>query len=130
MANTATRTQAPAPQVADLPAGTLVVVEPLPNYPRIPARSGVVVDAWGPAETASTVLVWFWGLGAPEPGKSVHAIFPAEIKSLGATLATMPEGAFQAVERGLTTTGAPLANTLAPLAQAVEAARAERTLRR
>ncbi|WP_335983097.1 MULTISPECIES: DUF6409 family protein [Streptomycetaceae] len=106
--------------------GTLVATDPLPQYPRIPARSGVVVSPWG-----STVLVWFWGLGQPMAGRSVHAIFPQELMPLGTTLATMPEGAFQAIERGVTPVrvGGVLPDTMAPLTTAVEAARAERDRR-
>ena len=86
----------PVPTLADLTPGTLVTVQPLPQFNRIPSRSGVVLDAWG-----TTTLVWFWGLGQPDPGTSVHAIFPREITVLGTTLETMPLGAFQSIERGM-----------------------------
>ena len=126
---TTTRIERPAPQIADLPAGTLVVTRPLPQLDCIPARTGVVVEAWGPDETA-TVLVWFWALGAPESSRSIHILFPVEIYTLDVTLDAMPEGAFRSIERKLAAYGDTLADALAPVAEAVAAARAERDRRR
>lgn len=92
----------PVPAISELPTGTLVVTDPLPRYVgRIPARTGIVVSPYGPVETASMVLVWFWGLGRPVPARSVHAIFPKEITILATTLETMPQGAFESVARGI-----------------------------
>jgi hypothetical protein len=96
MTQLATLTDRPVPTLAELTPGTLVVTEPLPQFKRIPARSGVVLDAWG-----SMVLVWFWGLGEPVPGETVHAIFPSEITVLTTTLETVPMGAFESIARGL-----------------------------
>ncbi|MDJ0344259.1 DUF6409 family protein [Streptomyces sp. H10-C2] len=123
----AQRIARPVPAVRDLPAGTLVSVQPLAQYPRIPTGSGVVVDAWGAAESATMVLVWFWGQGQPQSGESMHAIFPAEITPLSTTLETMPRGAFESIERGLALISAPWhLDCLAPLIERVERAHEQR----
>jgi len=91
-----TTTGQTVPTLDELVSGTLVAVQPLPQFDRIPARSGVVLDAWG-----TMTLVWFWGLGQPVPGESVFAIFPREITVLNTTLETMPLGSFESIARGM-----------------------------
>ncbi|MBV9026408.1 MAG: hypothetical protein JO362_22045 [Streptomycetaceae bacterium] len=117
-------TERPTP--ADLPAGTLIRVQPHPRYTRIPASNGIVVTPYGPEETAHTrdmVLVWFWGLGAPVPGTSVHLIFPAEITPLHTTLDTMPAPVFDTLAQTAVAHRDALPwDDMKPLADAINAA--------
>ncbi|TDT93310.1 hypothetical protein EDD99_8119 [Streptomyces sp. 846.5] len=123
MMELANRTERPVPTVAELVPGTLVTVRPLPGFDRIPASCGVVLDAWG-----DCTLVWFWGLGLPVAGKSVHAIFPREITVLTTTLETVPSGAFESIAAGLDTLKGQswYPSELQPLIERVEEVRARR----
>ncbi|MFE7665122.1 DUF6409 family protein [Streptomyces celluloflavus] len=97
---TAQRTT-PVPTIAELAPGTIVRVQPLQQYTRIPVGPAVVLGPFGSIETATMTLTWFWGMGDPEPGHSVHAIFPTEITVQTTTLTTLPEGAFSAIAQAL-----------------------------
>ena len=126
MTNTATRTARQVPAISDLPTGTLVTVQPLPQFPRIPSGSGVVVDAFGPVETSSTVLVWFWGQGQPEPGKKRARDLPGGSDRADHHPGDHARGAFESIARGLDGEESRRVPDLAPLSARVEAARAQR----
>ncbi|MFI5809176.1 DUF6409 family protein [Streptomyces sp. NPDC051561] len=89
---------ATASTVEAFPTGTLVTVGPWFQGHQLDPRAAIVVGPWG-AEGNGTVLVWFWTLGAPEPGETVQAMFPSELTPLDDTLTTMALAPFGDIVR-------------------------------
>ncbi|QCX77827.1 hypothetical protein C9F11_20975 [Streptomyces sp. YIM 121038] len=90
-----TATQTTKPTVQDFPTATLVLAGPWFQGHQLDARPAIVVGPFGEPETTTTVLVWYFTIGAPEPGDSVQAMFPNELVPLDDTLTTMHAGTFK-----------------------------------
>ncbi|MFD6417038.1 DUF6409 family protein [Streptomyces sp. NPDC060194] len=92
------------PTVKDFTTATLVVAGPWLRGRQLDARPGVVVGPFGgpeSADEATMALVWYFTLGAPEPGDTVQAMLPTELTLLDDTLATMHPDAFRDLARDL-----------------------------
>ncbi|WP_420783036.1 DUF6409 family protein [Streptomyces sp. LPB2020-019-1HS] len=90
-----------SPTAEDFPTATLVLAGPWSRGRRLESRPGVVVGPFGVAEEAVCVLVWYFTLGAPEPGTTVQAMLPDELTPLDDTLTTMHEDVFRDLVRSL-----------------------------
>ncbi|MEV7090110.1 DUF6409 family protein [Streptomyces sp. NPDC093085] len=92
------------PTVEDFPTAALVLAGPWFRSHQFEARPAVVVCPFGGPEfegTATMCVVWYFTLGAPEPGDTVQAMFPHELTPLDDTLTTMDEHVFRDIVRGL-----------------------------
>ncbi|MBE9500743.1 hypothetical protein IHE61_31060 [Streptomyces sp. GKU 257-1] len=107
-----------------LTPGTLVHVEAEPHPGNLPTGTGIVVEPFGPAASASMVVVWMWADGQPIPGRNAFAYFPHEITPLRNTLADLPPRTFNGLAE-LARQAAHLRGFL-ELAAAVEDARTHR----
>jgi uncharacterized protein DUF6409 len=65
--------------------GTLVHARPAPKGP-LPTGTAIVMRPWGKAPQAVSTLLWFFPLGMPTPGATVHAMLRPEITPLRTTL--------------------------------------------
>ena len=92
------------PTVHDFPTATLVIAGPWHRGHQLDIRPAVVVGPFGGpefAEEATMAVVWFFTLGAPQPGDSVQAMFPHELTPLDDTLTTMHGDTFRDIVRNL-----------------------------
>ncbi|WP_024760905.1 DUF6409 family protein [Streptomyces exfoliatus] len=90
--------------VQDFPTATLVVAAPWFRGHQLAPRPGVVVGPFGGpefADEATTSVVWYFTMGAPQPGDSVQAMFPHELTPLDDTLTTMHRDVFRDIARSL-----------------------------
>ncbi|MGW1123885.1 DUF6409 family protein [Streptomyces sp. NPDC002526] len=82
----------------DFPVAALVLAGPWFRAHQLDTRAAIVVAPFGGpefADEATMVVVWFFTLGAPEPGDSVQAMFPHELTPLDDTLTTMDGDTFR-----------------------------------
>lgn len=93
--------ETPAATVRDFPTATLVMAGPWFQCHQLDTRPAIVVGPFGDPETTTTVLVWYFTIGAPEPGPTVQAMFPNELTPLDDTLTTMHPDAFHDIVRSL-----------------------------
>ncbi len=94
----------PKTTVENYPTATLVVAGPwFRGYQLDPIPAVVVGPFGGPelADEAAMAVVWFFPLGAPQPGASVQAMFPYELTPLDDTLTTMHADVFRDIVRDL-----------------------------
>ncbi|MGW4883436.1 DUF6409 family protein [Streptomyces murinus] len=92
------------PTVQDFPTATLVIAGPWHRGHQQDTRPAVVVGPFGGPEfagEATMAVVWFFTLGAPEPGDSVQAMHPHELTPLDDTLTTMNPNVFRDIVRSL-----------------------------
>ncbi|MGA4842105.1 DUF6409 family protein [Streptomyces sp. G45] len=89
------------PTVEDFPAATLVLAGPWRQGSQLESRPAIVVGPFGSLHDATTVLVWYFTIGAPEPGVSVQAMFPNELTAMDDTLVTMHPDIFRSIVRSL-----------------------------
>ncbi|MFJ7590298.1 DUF6409 family protein [Streptomyces sp. NPDC097617] len=90
--------------VQDFPTATLVIGGPWFRGHQLDTRPAVVVGPFGGpefADEATMSVVWFFTLGAPQPGDSVQAMFPHELTPLDDTLTTMHGDTFRDIVRNL-----------------------------
>lgn len=88
----------------DFPTATLVISGPWHRGRQLDTRPAVVVGPFGGpefADEATMAVVWFFTLGAPEPGDSLQAMFPHEMTPLDDTLTTMNPDVFRDIARSL-----------------------------
>ncbi|MFF1693569.1 DUF6409 family protein [Streptomyces sp. NPDC058257] len=93
-----------APTAQEFPTATLVIGGPWSRGHQLDPRPAVVVGPFGGPEfagEANMVVVWFFTLGAPEPGDSVQAMFPHELTPLDDSLTTMNPDVFRDIVCGL-----------------------------
>ncbi|ARF73791.1 hypothetical protein B7C62_17095 [Kitasatospora albolonga] len=84
--------------VQDFPTATLVVGGPWFRGRQGDSRPAVVVFPLGGPDLPgdpTMVVVWFFTLGAPEPGDNVQAMFPHELTPLDDTLTSMNQDVFR-----------------------------------
>lgn len=99
-----TTRQTPTVQVQDFPTATLVLAGPWFRGHQLDTRPAVVVSPFGGpefADEATMAVVWYFTLGAPEPGDSLQAMFPHELTPLDDTLTTMHQDVFRDIVRSL-----------------------------
>ncbi|MFD5553744.1 DUF6409 family protein [Streptomyces sp. NPDC127068] len=92
------------PTAQGFSTSTLVVAGPWFQGHQFDTLPAVVVGPFGGpelADEATTVLVWYFTLGAPQPGASVQAMFPHELTRLDDTLTTMHSDTFRDIARSL-----------------------------
>jgi hypothetical protein len=92
------------PTVQDFPTATLVLAGPWFRGHQLDTRPAVVVGPFGGpefADEATMAVVWYFTLGAPEPGDSLQAMFPHELTPLDDTLTTMHQDVFRDIVRSL-----------------------------
>lgn len=92
------------PTAQDFPAATLVIGGPWFRSRQLDTRPAVVVGPFGGpefADKATMAVVWFFTLGAPQPGDTLQAMFPHELTPLDDTLTTMHQDAFRDIVRSL-----------------------------
>jgi len=90
------------PTVQDFPTATLVVAGPWHRGRQFNTLPAVVVCPFGGpefADSATMAVVWYFTLGAPQPGHSVQAMFPHELTPLDDTLTTMHQDTFRDIVR-------------------------------
>ncbi|MGW7292870.1 DUF6409 family protein [Streptomyces xiamenensis] len=93
-----------SPTVQDFPTATLVIGGPWSRGHQLDTHPAVVVGPFGGPEfegEATMAVVWFFTLGAPQPGDSVQAMFPHELTLLDDTLTTMHQDVFRDIARNL-----------------------------
>ncbi|MFD0417810.1 DUF6409 family protein [Streptomyces sp. NPDC127108] len=83
--------------VKDFPTATLVLAGPWHRAQQLDSRPAIVVGPFG----STTLLVWYFSIGAPEPGDTVQTMFPNELTPLDDTLATMHPDAFRDIVRSV-----------------------------
>ncbi|NJQ04003.1 DUF6409 family protein [Streptomyces lonarensis] len=90
--------------VQDFPTATLALAAPWFRAHQLDTRPALVVGPFGGpecADEATMAVVWFFTMGAPEPGGSLQAMFPHELTPIDDTLTTMHEDTFRDIVRSL-----------------------------